>query len=207
MGIVDSHTFACQGAAADRVAKGTSSHVQPLAPAELRPRIATRAALVQVAPHPPCNGRALLDVCDEYEGVACQTVFLDANGVSANVEAVAPLHAMVAMHGAHMSYAAFAERPFAALEIKPLEMEQDWFDSYHPSAFMKDTLWWTYSADPHTSRASNVSGPQHQSAYLPEGIFRAFLCNLTASFATVDRGGQRAPQPERHRDDVVRPQT
>ena len=39
-----------------------------------------------------------------------------------NAEAIAGLHAMIAMHGAHMAYAALAERPFAALEIKPVTL-------------------------------------------------------------------------------------
>ena len=57
----------------------------------------------------------------------------------------------------------------------------------HPLAFATDTWYFTYEATESTHRESHVPGPQHASADLPEEVFRAFLCNVTARFKASTR--------------------
>lgn len=134
----------------------------------------------------------LMRACAKYGGVlSCDVVHLDKPGLKQNLHAVAPLHAMVALHGAHVTYASFPERPFALLEIKPFPMGEWFFIKYHQTAFALDT--WTSSYFPgqkeHRAVIEQVPGerrtelvPQHQAAVLPVPDFLEWACNTSRRF-------------------------
>ena len=86
-----------------------------------------------------------------------------------------------AMHLA-WRYAAFPERPFAFLEVKPASMDSYWFQRYHPAAYSLDTWVYTFEASNTLTRRSGADGPQQQAAELPHEVFEAFVCNVSRRF-------------------------
>ncbi len=57
--------------------------------------------------------------------LVCERVHLDRPGCEDNLRAVLPLHALVALHGAHVTYSAYPERPFALLEVRSMVTDAD----------------------------------------------------------------------------------
>ena len=138
------------------------------------------------------NVAELLRVCAPLE-VLCEEVHLDVAGAAENVQRVLPLHGLVALHGSHMSYAAFPERPLAILEVKPWPMSAFWFQKYFPSFFALDSWYFVHHATPDEHRRGATSGaPQQQAAVLPPGVFRDFVCLVVRRFAEHDAEVQRA---------------
>ena len=119
-------------------------------------------------------------------------VHLDAPGVFQNLRTVAPLHAMISLHGANNAYAAFAARPFALLEIKPFPMPLFFFEKYYQTAYALDT--WTYGYFPGPKEHRKGRGPgaslarfrryavQHQACVLPVPVFLEWACNVSRRF-------------------------
>ena len=91
---------------------------------------------------------------------------------------------MISMHGSAVPYAAFAERPFAILEVKPLRMPARWFYRYHPKVFAanKGVWYWVYETSSASHRRGDDDQPQHGAAVLPAPVFQAFVCNVTRLF-------------------------
>ena len=138
------------------------------------------------------NVAELLRVCAPL-GVLCEEVHLDVAGAAENVQRVLPLHGLVALHGSHMSYAAFPERPLAILEVKPWPMSAFWFQKYFPSFFALDSWYFVHHATPDEHRNGATSGaPQQQAAVLPPGVFSDFVCLVVRRFAEHDAKVQRA---------------
>ena len=98
------------------------------------------------------------------------------------VRAVLPYHALVAMHGAHMTYATFPERPFAFLEVKPAPMLHGWFRKYHLTAFALDTWVYYFEAGEQEHRQSGQQSVAHQGAVLPLATFREFATTVVRRF-------------------------
>jgi hypothetical protein len=138
------------------------------------------------------NVAELLRVCAPL-GVLCEEVHLDVAGAAENVQRVLPLHGLVALHGSHMGYAAFPERPLAILEVKPWPMSGFWFQKYFPSFFALDSWYFVHHATPDEHRRGATGGaPQQQAAVLPPGVFRDFVCMVVRRFAEHDAKVQRA---------------
>jgi len=114
--------------------------------------------------------------------VSCEIVHLDHAGCHANLQAVLPLHALVALHGAHVTYAAFPERPFALLEVRPYTMTHTWFRKYHQTAFALDTWTYSFEAGEAEHRKSKSGEAQRQGAVLPVGVFREFVGTVLRRF-------------------------
>jgi len=129
------------------------------------------------------NTAALLSLCPEL-GVVCEAVALDTAGFVANVKLVLHLHALVALHGSHVTYAAFPPRPLAVLEVKPHHMPVGWFQSYFPAFFALDTWYYVHHASKEEHRAgADTKAVQQQAAVLPLPIFRDFVCDVLRRFA------------------------
>ena len=138
------------------------------------------------------NVAELLRVCAPL-GVLCEEVHLDVAGAAENVQRVLPLHGLLALHGSHMSYAAFPERPLAILEVKPWPMGEFFFQKYFPSFFALDSWYFVHHATPDEHRNGATSGaPQQQAAVLPPGVFSDFVCLVVRRFAEHDAKVQRA---------------
>ena len=128
------------------------------------------------------NEKKLLDACESHwPTVRCELLWLNASGCVANVRRVLPFHALVGLHGAHMTYAAFPQRPFAVLEVVPFPMPEWRFERYTPAVFQHDTWVFSYHASASTHRNGQESGQlQHQAADLPLPVWNEFLSNLSA---------------------------
>ena len=151
-----------------------------------------------ITPTSPANRRRLQNVAELLRvcaplGVLCEEVHLDVAGAAENVQRVLPLHGLVALHGSHMGYAAFPERPLAILEVKPWLMGTFWFQKYFPSFFALDSWYFVHHAtrDEHREGASS-GAPQQQAAVLPPGVFSDFVCLVVRRFAEHDAKVQRA---------------
>ena len=142
------------------------------------------------------NAEELLSACERHAGaLSCEVVHLDAPGVFQNLRTVAPLHAMISLHGANNAYAAFAARPFALLEIKPFPMPLFFFEKYYQTAYALDT--WTYGYFPGLEEHRKGRWPgaslarfrhyatQHQACVLPVPVFLEWACNVSRRFREV----------------------
>ena len=109
------------------------------------------------------NVEELLSACETHAGaLSCEVVHLDAPGVLKNLQKVAPLHAMISLHGANNAYAAFAARPFALLEIKPFPMPLFFFEKYYQTAYALDTWTYGYYPGPKEHRKGRPSKEKHE---------------------------------------------
>lgn len=161
-------------------------------PPRARPRLPLRIGIAVPTPGRGTPGRSIHNadelVRDGCAAVAppprlrCELVYLDHPGCDANVRAVLRLHALVALHGAHVTYAAFPERPFALLEVRPYTMSRTWFRKYHQTAFALDTWTYAFEASEQEHRPSQSAEPQRQGAVLPLGIFREFAAEVVDRF-------------------------
>ena len=140
-------------------------------------------------------------------GLRCEKVALDEAGAERNARRVLRYHALVALHGAHVTYASFPERPLALLEVKPHAMFPSWFQHFHPSAFALDTWMYVYDAGPHpgdaatrvaghtTRRLRASANGNKQPAALPLPIFRQFACLVAERFESYYRAPPLALRP------------
>lgn len=163
--------------------------------APARDRLPLRIGII--TPTDPANRRRLQNVAELLHvcaplSVVCEEVHLDVAGAAENVQRVLSLHGLVAMHGSHMGYAAFPERPLAILEVKPWPMIPFWFQKYFPAFFALDSWYFVHHAtrDEHRKGASS-GAPQQQAAVLPPDVFGDFVCLVVRRFAEHDAKVQR----------------
>ena len=146
----------------------------------LRPPWPVRVGIAVPGPHPRLPGRRIVNAEQLVERgcpprATCKLVRLDHHGCAENLRTIRPLHALVALHGAHVTWSAFAERPFALLEVKPYTMGHMWFRKYHQTAFSLDTWTYAFEAGAQEHRPTATSNIQWHGAVLPIPVFRKFV--------------------------------
>ena len=182
---------------------------RPRLNASMRPRSPLRVGIVT-----PSSSSVARRITNEDElvagcprGVLCEKIALDHAGIIANARRVVGYHALVALHGSHVTYAAFPERPFALLEVKPFSMYPSWFQHYYQTAFALDTWFYAFFADrPPAEEPGRVlqkvrrrTGGNKQPAVLPLSVFRQFVCAVAQRFGDfyAASGGGGGYRPRR----------